>query len=237
MRSDAGVPDVAQGYFVTGTDTGVGKTLAAAALLCAFTARGRRAAGMKPVAAGAERTAAGLRNADALTLQRGSSVELPYDLVNPYCFEPPIAPHLAAAESGTSIDLEVLVHCYGQIAAQAEVVVVEGAGGWLVPLDAALTFAAVPARLSLGVVLVVGLRLGCINHALLTAEAIGHHGCRSVAWIGSVLDPGMLRLERNVETLRDRLPMPCLGVIPRLASPAPATAARWLDLAPLALEG
>lgn len=224
---------MARGFFITGTDTGVGKTLVATALLRALAARGIAAAGMKPVAAGALRTADGLRNDDALALAAASGVALPYEVVNPYCFEPAIAPHLAAREAGTEIDPGAILMAYLQLVARAPVAVVEGAGGWLVPLNGSVTFAALPALLSLDVILVVGLRLGCLNHALLTAESIERYACRPVAWIGNVVEPGFARLDENVATLRQWLPMPCLGVIPHLAADDRASAARHIDLAPL----
>jgi len=227
---------MARGFFVTGTDTGVGKTLAATALLHAFGARGLATAGMKPVASGAHATTEGLRNDDALALAAAASVTLPYDVVNPYCFEPAIAPHLAAAEAGVAVDLGTLIMNYLQIVAQCDVAVVEGAGGWLAPLNEDAPFAAIPAVLSLDVILVVGLRLGCLNHALLTAEAIERYSSRAVGWIGSVMDPPMDRLEGNIATLQARLPMPCLGIVPRLDDPTAAGAASFLDLTPLHVE-
>lgn len=224
---------MARGFFITGTDTGVGKTLVATALLRALAARGSVAAGMKPVAAGASRTADGLRNDDALALAAASGVALPYEVVNPYCFEPAIAPHLAAREAGVEIDPGAILMAYLQLVARAPVAVVEGAGGWLVPLNGSVTFAALPALLSLDVILVVGLRLGCLNHALLTAESIEQYGCRPVAWIGNAVAPDFARRDENVATLRGLLPMPCLGVIPHLAAEDHASAARYIDLGPL----
>lgn len=227
---------MARGFFVTGTDTGVGKTLAASALLHAFGARGLATAGMKPVASGAHATPDGLRNDDALALMAAATVALPYEVVNPYCFEPAIAPHIAAADVGVRIDLGALIMNYLQVVSQCDVAVVEGAGGWLAPLDEEAPFAAIPAVLSLDVILVVGLRLGCLNHALMTAESIERYGSRAVAWIGSVIDPGMARLDDNVATLRSRLAMPCLGIVPHLADATAAAAAHFLDLSPLRLD-
>jgi dethiobiotin synthetase len=228
---------MARGFFVTGTDTGVGKTLVATALLRALAGRGIVAAGMKPVACGAVQTAGGLRNDDALALMQESGVTLPYPVVNPYCFEPAVAPHIAATEAGVEIDLGNILMNYLHVAAAARVTVVEGAGGWLVPLNSQVTSAAVPSILSLDVIMVVGLRLGCLSHALLTAESIERHGCRPVAWVGNVVDPAMARLDQNITALRERLPVPCLGIVPHLSQPTAAAAASRLDLALLGIPG
>jgi len=206
MRSAAGI-------FVAGTDTGVGKSRIAAALMRALKNRGHTVLGMKPVAAGCEGSSAGLRNEDALLLQAEGSLRLPYETVNPYAFAPPIAPHLAAMEVGQSIDMAVIERNYREMERQAERVVVEGAGGWLVPLNESESLAAVPQRLGLGVVLVVGLRLGCINHALLTVEAIHASGCPLLGWVANTLDPEMARRAENIETVRARIDAPLLGVV------------------------
>ena len=177
------------GLFITGTDTGVGKTLVAAALVRLAAAGGRRVVGLKPVASGATRTVDGLRNDDALALQAAGSVSLPYALVNPSCFEPAIAPHLAAAEAGAAIELPRLVDGYRVATRQADLAIVEGAGGWRVPLHPAGFLSDLPEQLGLGVILVVGLRLGCLNHARLTFEAIERTGrCRFAGWIGNAID-------------------------------------------------
>ena len=173
-----------RGFFVTGTDTGVGKTLIACALLNAFAAAGRRVAGMKPVAAGADETAEGLVNADVRLLRGASSVAAPLALVNPYCFMPPVAPHIAAERAGVTIDLKRIAQAFAQLAAIADVVIVEGAGGFCVPLNRHEDAADLACRLGLPVILVVGLRLGCLNHALLTAQAVRARGLRAgrVQW-------------------------------------------------------
>lgn len=210
-----------KGYFITGTDTGVGKTLVAAALMKQQAALGLRVAGMKPVASGCSVTTEGLRNDDAVMLERHATARHPYSRVNPYAFAPPIAPHLAAQADGISIELPPLVAAYQQLAATADVVIVEGAGGWRVPIGATGSLSDLPEALGLDVILVVGLRLGCLNHALLTCEAIlGGGKCRLVGWIGNGIDPGFSYLEGNLETLRHRLPAPCLGVIPLLSTPS-----------------
>lgn len=204
-----------KGIFVTGTDTGVGKTVVSQALLLGLRQVGLRAIGMKPVASGSERTAAGLRNADALALQRASSSRLPYSLVNPYAFEEPIAPHLAARFAGIRIDVQRLLNAYQDLAAQADVVVVEGAGGWRLPLDESHFLSDFVEQLELDVIMTVGLRLGCLNHALLTAEAIAKAGKnRLLGWIGNQIDPEFSYVQENVASLRALLPAPCLAFMP-----------------------
>ncbi len=215
-------------FFVTGTDTGVGKTLVTAALLRALRDAGHRVAGMKPVAAGAEAGPEGPANGDALLLQSESSVRLPYAIVNPCLYEPAIAPHIAAAEAGVAIDTARIAAAHARLAAAADVVVAEGAGGFLVPLDASRTMADLPGLLGMDVILVVGLRLGCLNHALLTAEAIAARGLALAGWVGNIIDPHFARREANLETLHGRLPAPCLGVVPWMGRPDLAAAAACL---------
>lgn len=221
---------MARGFFVTGTDTGVGKTLAASALLHAFGARGLATAGMKPVASGAHATPEGLRNDDALALMAAATVALPYEVVNPYCFEPAIAPHLAAADAGVRVDLGALIMNYLQVVSQCDVAVVEGAGGWRVPLNHAETLAGLARRLGFPVVLVVGMRLGCINHALLTAEAVRADGLRLAGWVANQVDPGMVNLAENLATLDAMLGAPRIGFIPWRAGIDARTAAGLLDI-------
>jgi dethiobiotin synthetase len=218
---------------MTGTDTGVGKTLVSVALLRRLREAGITAAGMKPVASGSERTPAGLRNEDALALAAASGFPFPYDVVNPYAFEPAIAPHVAAAEAGVTIDPGRILAAYARITSIAEAVVVEGAGGWLVPLGGVTSLADLPRLLGLDVVLVVGLRLGCINHALLTAESIARRDVRLAGWVGNAIDPGFARAEASIATLRESLPAPCLGIVPSLAPADPGLAAAHLDIRPL----
>lgn len=205
------------GAFVTGTDTGVGKTWVAAGLLVALRARGVRAAGMKPVACGCEPAPDGLRNADArLLMHCGARPEPRYDLVNPYAFEPPVAPHLAAAAAGVTIDIGRVVACLDELARSADFVVAEGAGGLLVPLGRDETMVDLARALDLPVVLVVGIRLGCLNHALLTSAAILASGLSFAGWIASRVDPDTTLPDENIATLRAMIPAPHLGTVPHL---------------------
>ncbi len=202
------------GLFITGTDTECGKTYVVRALVSLLRDQGICVAGLKPVAAGAVYTAEGLRNDDAEMLRAGSSLDLPYDLVNPFCFEPAVAPHLAAAETGTVIELATIRQAFAELQDRAEAVIVEGAGGWLVPLGRDLDMADLAAALGLPVVLVVGVRLGCLNHARLTEMAMRAQGVEIAGWIGTQVDPQMDRFDDNVATLRDLLTVPCLGILP-----------------------
>ena len=204
---------IARGVFVTGTDTGIGKTHASVALVRAHRACGRHAIGMKPVASGCRETQEGLRNEDAEALIAASDPVPAYSLCNPYAFAPPIAPHIAAREAGIAIALDPIVAAYGRLAAMADRVVVEGVGGWSVPLSDALMQADLARALGLPVVLVVGLRLGCINHALLSARAIVADGCVLGGWIANRIDPAMARAYENLDTLRARIDAPLLGVL------------------------
>lgn len=213
-----------RGVFVAGTDTGIGKTFVSCALLHALREAGMRATGMKPVASGCERTPQGLRNEDALALTEASDPRPEYAVCNPYAFEPAIAPHLAAADVGVQVELAKIEAAYADLAARADYVVVEGVGGWMVPLSDSLDAGAIPRALELPVILVVGLRLGCINHARLSARAIQTDGCELLGWIGNEIAPAMERREENVETLRRVLPAPCLGLLPY--SPRPPEAPR-----------
>ena len=216
-------------YFVTGTDTGVVKTLVSAALLRRLRESGLRVAGMKPVAAGAVAGPEGPANEDALLLQAESSVRHPYAMVNPWLFRPAIAPHIAAAESGLAIDTGRIVAAHAGLAVTADVVLAEGAGGFLVPLDAGRSFAELPVLLGMEVLLVVGLRLGCLNHALLTMEAISARGLVLAGWIGNHIDPDFARPEANIATLSARLEAPCLGVVPWMPVPDVGRAAAALS--------
>jgi dethiobiotin synthetase len=224
-------------FFITGTDTGVGKTEVALALMAALQARGLRVAGMKPVAAGGIATPTGFHNDDALRLQRQSSVSVAYELVNPYLFESPIAPHIAAAAAGVVIDMEHIKRCYAALAAQSDALVVEGAGGWRVPLDERRSMADLVAALELPVILVVGLRLGCLNHALLTAEAIARCGIRLAGWVANGIDPGFAYRAENVAYLERHLAAPLLGVIPCHEQLLPEAAVLAAHLSVTALLG
>jgi dethiobiotin synthetase len=216
-------------FFITGTDTGVGKTLVTAGLLRALRESGLAVAGMKPVAAGAVAGPEGPANEDALLLQAESSVRHPYATVNPWLFTPAIAPHIAAEESGLAIDTGRIVAAHARLAASAEVVLAEGAGGFLVPLDAERSFANLPVLLRMEVILVVGLRLGCLNHALLTAEAIAARGLVLAGWIGNCIDPDFARPEANVATLTARLAAPRLSLVPWMPEPDVGKAAAALS--------
>jgi dethiobiotin synthetase len=227
---------MANAYFIAGTDTDVGKTLIAAGLLLAATAKGLRTAALKPVAAGSERTPEGLRNADALMLQRCMSIELPYEQINPIVLEAPIAPHIAAAREGVRISVDRLAgFCRGVLMQRADLTLVEGAGGWRVPLNSRELLSHLAIELQLPVVLVVGMRLGCINHALLTHEAIVRDGLRLAGWVANRIQPEMSCYAENVATLRALLPAPCLGEVPHLPTPDPQEAAVHLNCDPLVL--
>ncbi len=200
-----------QVLFVTGTDTGVGKTRVAAALCHAMAARGLRVAAMKPVASGCMLTADGLRNDDALTLLGAMNVRADYAEVNPYAFAPAIAPHIAAREAGTVVDFAVLDRAYERLRMRAEVLIVEGAGGWLAPLDESRSFADLAVRWQMDVLLVVGMRLGCLNHALLTVESIERRGLRLRGWIANAIDREFERLPENIASLESRIAPPNIG--------------------------
>lgn len=203
-------------YFVTGTDTGVGKTLVSVALLRAFAGRGLRVVGFKPVAAGCD--ADGL-NDDAKALRAASNIAPSYAEVNPYCLAQPVAPHLAAAASGQRIELPRVLRAYRALAARADQVIVEGAGGFRVPLNDTEDSADLARELNLGVILVVGMRLGCLNHGLLTCEAIAARGLTLSGWVANVREANMPMLQENIAALRQRVAAPLLGVIPFLSAP------------------
>jgi len=223
------------GIFITGTSTGVGKTLVTAAWTRALAQRGHRVVALKPVASGATRDVAGqLRNADALELQAVASVPLPYERVNPYCFEAPVAPHVAAEEAGEQISVPQLCDWYRQVSAGADLALVEGAGGWRVPLHPDGFLSDLPEQLGLGVVLVVGLTLGCLNHARLTVEALEHAGrCPFLGWIGNQVDPGFDRLDANLRALERLLGAPPLALVPPLGDrPRPEALAGQFERGP-----
>ncbi|MCQ2028268.1 dethiobiotin synthase [Stutzerimonas zhaodongensis] len=221
-------------FFITGTDTEVGKTTIAAALLHAARQAGLSTAAAKPVASGCERTTDGLRNNDALALLGECSLSMRYEQVNPFAFEPAIAPHLAAREAGIELSVAKLLQpVRDMLEMGADFSVVEGAGGWRVPLAGRETLSDLSIQLGLPVILVVGVRLGCINHALLSAEAIARDGLHLAGWVANIVDPATSRLQENLETLTERLAAPCLGQVPRLASASPTEVARYLDLTSL----
>lgn len=200
------------GWFISGTDTGVGKTWVAEALLLALRAGGRRAAGMKPVASGCHRDADGLRSEDAERLRVASEALFEYRDVNPYAFEPPIAPHIAAARAGVEMQLDVVQRHFHRLSSTVDWVVVEGVGGWRVPFNRTLDMNDVARAFGLPVVLVVGIKLGCVNHAQLTATAIRADGVALAGWIANRIDPEFDAWEETVAALEERLAAPLLGV-------------------------
>lgn len=223
----------AHGIFITGTDTGVGKTLIACALVRALREEGTRVAVMKPVASGSFQTPEGLRNADALALMEAAGLQgaEQYGEVNPYCFGPAISPHIAAKEAGITVDTSMIKQQYDKLAANADWVVVEGAGGWFAPINEHQTMADLTWALSVPALMVVGLKLGCLNHAQLTRLAVESHGVVLAGWVSNAIDPQMWRPEENLEALERLLGEPPLAVVPHLPEGIPASA-----LAPLARQ-
>lgn len=216
--------------FVTGTDTEIGKTLVSSALLFALGQAGVRAAGMKPIAAGAEQRDGVWRNEDVDRIHDAAPLKLPRELTTPYLLRTPAAPHIAAAIDGVSIDPKMILDCYAQVRAQAEAVVVEGVGGFRVPLTDTYDTADLARDLGLPVILVVGLRLGCISQALLTAEAIASRGLALAGWVANTVDPAMGHMAGNIEAIAARISAPLLGHVPRLDQPSAAAAAAYLNL-------
>ncbi len=200
-------------YFVTATDTDAGKTYIASALVRHFAAQGLKSVGMKPIAAGCELVDGVLQNADVQQLTQASNVDAPLSLINPYIFEPPIAPHIAAQQAGVEIAIEKIQHAFTQLSQLADVVIVEGAGGFLVPLNNTQTMADLAASLNIPVILVVGMRLGCINHALLTVQAIKARGLKLAGWVANQIDPKMAMLAENTRTLKQRINAPCIAEV------------------------
>lgn len=230
-------------YFVTGTDTDAGKTLIASALLLKAQQNGLATLGLKPVAAGGAMDGEQLCNEDALLLMAQSSVKLPYELVNPVLLREPMAPHIAAQREGKRLSADKIVGFYrGAVMGlrgetKPDLCLVEGAGGWRVPLNNSITMAEVAKLLQLPVVLVVGLKLGCLNHAILTAEAIARDGLVLAGWVASQTDPQMTVVDENLTTLARYINAPCLGFVPPLADPSPEAAADFLNIDPLGLAG
>ncbi len=217
--------------FITGTDTDIGKTLIATGLLEAANKQGKRTASIKPVAAGCSDTGEGPQNEDALMLQAAASTKLSYQQVNPVALDEPMAPHIAAKEQGKQLSANRLTgFCRGITLLPVDLVVIEGAGGWRVPLNNRESMAEIPKQLNAEVVLVVGLKLGCINHALLTAQAIRSDGLKIAGWVANTIDEDMLRLDENIDTLKQLIDEPCLGVIPRLAEKSPQQVATFLTV-------
>jgi len=201
--------------FVTGTDTEVGKTRITTGLMAVLQQQGLKAAGMKPVASGCDWVAGQWQNEDALAMIAQSNVSLPYSVVNPYAFEPAIAPHIAASRVNNEVSISEIKQQFEQIKSEADAVVVEGAGGWLVPLNQTETMADLAVALDLPVVLVVAIKLGCINHALLSIESIQQRGLRIAGWVANHLDAQHESAE-IIDTLKQHIAAPCLGVVPEL---------------------
>ena len=214
-------------YLVTGTDTGVGKTLVSCALLHGLAAQGKHVAGFKPVAAGVD--ADGMDD-DAKALLAASNIPLNYELVNPYCLREAIAPHIAARRENVRIELPRIVAAYRELAAQVDIVIVEGAGGFLVPLNDTQNTADLAKMLDIPVVLVVGIRLGCLNHAMLTIEAINTRGLSLAGWVANELDNKMSVLQENIAALRERIAAPLLGIVPYMAQPDAKMVASYLKI-------
>ena len=204
--------------FVTGTDTGVGKTVIACALVRAFAARGERVAVLKPIASGAERTPQGLRNSDALALLQAANVPLTYAEVNPYCFEPAISPHIAAEDARIRVDTGTIREDLERLRGRSHRVVIEGAGGWLAPINDRESMADLARTLKSPALLVVGLRLGCLNHAQLTRQAIDAAQVPFAGWIANRMGPAMEREAENLATLERRLGEPALAIVPHAAA-------------------
>lgn len=218
-------------FFVTGTDTGVGKTFISEALLLAANDAGCSTLGLKPIAAGCINTPDGLRNDDALTLQRAMSLELAYECINPVALEPAIAPHVAAQLCQQQITLDQLIGSYQQACElNADFTLIEGAGGWRVPLNDQETLAHLPKALELPVIMVVGIRLGCLNHAQLTAEAILNDGLPLVGWVANEVDGAMSHSQESIEFLKASLSAPCIGHIPFQSSPEAIKIKTCLDI-------
>ena len=219
--------------FVTGTDTEIGKTLVSSAILHKLVAAGVRACGMKPVAAGAELRDGALHNEDADQLIAAGNVHLPSNITTPYMLREPAAPHIAAELEGVVIDPVPIIAAYAEIAAASDAVVVEGVGGFRVPFSDDFDSADLAQKLKLPVILVVGLRLGCINHSLLTVEAIAARGLALAGWIANEVEDDMRFADENIDALRQRIPAPLLGRVPHLDLPSAAAAAGFIDLAGL----
>lgn len=225
-----GKTGMSRAFFVTGTDTGAGKTFSSVVLLHALRQQGLRAVGMKPVASGSEATPGGLRNEDALALQAASHPRPDYALVNPWALREPTAPEIAARLDGVTVSMPPIIAAFDALKAQADVVLVEGVGGFLAPVNAELDQCELPRALGLPVLLVVGLKLGCINHARLTLEAVRARGFEVLGWVASDVEPTMLFPDDYFEALKAALPAPCLGRLPHSPGVDPATLTRFLEL-------
>lgn len=221
--------DSSKGVFVTGTDTDSGKTWVSLGLIEWLKGRGKTTLAMKPVASGSDRADGELVNSDALLLQQHASFEVDYQLVNPYAFEPPIAPHIAADKVGIDICMNTILGNFQMLRQRSEVVVVEGVGGWEVPLSQSCAVADMARILDLPIILVVGMRLGCLNHAILTCEALERSGCRILGWVANHVDPEFSCVQENIRTLTAKLSIPLLGVVPPLKTLDAKMIARVFD--------
>ncbi|AMO54785.1 dethiobiotin synthase [Endozoicomonas montiporae] len=225
---------MANTYFVTGTDTDAGKTVVSCGLLEAARQKQLQTIALKPISAGCESTPEGLRNGDAVKLMEAMTIKLPYAQVNPVAFEPPIAPHIAAEEEGRRITVDRLSGiCRGALMRQHDLSLIEGAGGWRVPLNNREMLSELAVEMNTPVILVVGMKLGCLSHALLSVESILRDGLTLAGWVANRIDPDMNHFEENVQTLKDSIPAPCLGVIPWLDSLDNGSVAGHLDIQPL----
>lgn len=204
----------AQSYFIVGTDTGVGKTFIASRIVQQFANQGYKTVGMKPIASGCEKNAQGeWVNEDVTALTNASNVQAPLNIINPYRFQPAIAPHIAASQAGVNIEIAKISQCFSTLQQQADIVIVEGAGGFLVPINPQETLADLAVALKLPIILVVGMRLGCINHALLTVEAIKQRGLHLAGLVANQIDPQMPVFQENLESLKTRIDAPLLEVV------------------------
>ena len=203
-----------RGFFITGTDTGVGKTLIATALINLLVQQGNKVVGMKPVSCGCQQVGGQWQHDDALLMMAASNVNLPYETINPYAFEPAIAPHLAAHQAGETISLSLVQKKFQVLSGAADKIITEGAGGWLVPINDNESMADLAVALGLPVIVVVGLRLGCLNHALLTVQSILEKGAKLAGWVANSIDPLFKHQKDNINTLVTMIPAPCLGTIP-----------------------
>tara|TARA_Y100001935_G_scaffold255137_1_gene266718 strand:- start:1992 stop:2654 length:663 start_codon:yes stop_codon:yes gene_type:complete len=202
-----------KGFFITGSDTGCGKTHVACALINFLRKRAKKVAPFKPVAAGAMNFSAEKRNEDAVNLIRSSGINWDYGLVNPYCFSEPISPHLTAKDDGITVNLNTIIESASNLSKRSDILVAEGAGGWMVPISDNLDVADIAEKLNLPVIMVVGLRLGCLNHARLTERAILGSQSRLLGWVATQVDPKMMRVNENIHTLENKLTSPCLGKV------------------------
>lgn len=217
---------MSSGFFVTGTDTGIGKTYVSCLLLHALAARNMAVVGMKPIAAGSENG----RWQDVELLRVASNIDVSLNDLNPYALQAPIAPHIAAGQEGVAIEITQIERCYDRLARNADVVIVEGVGGFLVPINTRETIADLAIALDLPVILVIGMRLGCINHALLTVQAIKHAGLSLAGWVANCVDSAMLAQEENIAALRQRIDGPLLGQVPFVETHSLTQQARYIDV-------